>query len=40
MVQPDKETKDQIQDDRLNDHWNKIEVLEKRILEMEKLVRE
>ena len=29
MSEPDKKTKDQIQDDRLNDHWSKIEALEK-----------
>ena len=28
MIKPDKKTKDQIQDDRLNDHWSKIEALE------------
>ena len=33
MSEPDKKTKDQIQDDRLNDHWSKIEVLEKKLNE-------
>lgn len=35
MIEPDKKTKDQIQDDRLNDHWDKIEALEKRIEALE-----
>lgn len=34
MNEPDKKTKDQIQDDRLNDHWNKIEALEKKVDEL------
>lgn len=34
MVVPDKKTKAQIQDDRLNGHWDKIEALEKNIKSM------